>query len=342
MTLDKGKGKATAPFENDENQGQPSTNSGNGTKDSNSSLANRLGSSAAHLSRSLFTGRPEATDVSQLASSMINKSDASVAPAPPVAGESTSSVAAGPRQAATTNSYSKFRSSASKEVAEHAAQTEADFSAFLESTSVSIATESANLESAWSQAQPPVAGAGRSAGSGLAGHGSSISEQEAVDGAQVVELLAQDSVFELDNADFESQISQEEMVQLRRALFGDGLSGNDTLPQTWDRVLNFIPDFVRPDQGAVPGTVNHFKSTESQAVLGMAHGPEAESIWVGQWMDVLTSYNAEVWGDLGSLVQQAREELQQLEQAKPDGVKPEARAVWRLQQILGHVRSTKL
>ncbi|TLS27395.1 hypothetical protein PpBr36_05121 [Pyricularia pennisetigena] len=338
MIPEKGKGKAITPSGSDENE-DLRPNEGHGTQ-KKSSFTDRFGSSAAQLSRSLFAGRPEATDISRLASSTSSKGGDSAATTHPVSGES-SSTAQSLHQAAITNNQPVFRSRASNEVDEHAARAEADFSSFLDGTSVSVPSEPTNLESSWNASMPSATIDGRNANSGLAIYGDSIAEQEACDGAQVVDLLSQHGVDDMD-ADFEPQTSREDMARLRRALFGEDSSSNETLPQTWDNVLNFIPDFVRPDPGAVPGAVNHLKSTESQAVLGVTHGPVAESVWVKQWMDVLTRYNDEVWGDLGSLVEQAKEELKQIDEAKPEGGNPAPKAIRRLQQILGHVRTAKL
>lgn len=338
MTPEKGKGKATIPSSNDGNE-NPQQNEGYGTQEK-SSFTNRLGSSAAQLSRSLFAGGPEATDISRLASSTSSKGGASAATAPPVSGES-SFTAPGFHLTAINNNQPVFRSRKFDEVDEHAARAEADFSTFLDGTSVSVPSEPPNPESSWFSIIPSEPIDSRNANSRLPMYGVSIAEQEARDGAQVVDLLAQHGVDEMD-ADFESQASTEDMAKLRRALFGDDFSGNETLPQAWDNILNFIPDFVRPDPGAVPGAMNDFKSTESQAVLGVTHGPEAESLWVELWMDVLTRYNDEVWGDLGSLVEQAKKELKQLDEANAEDRNPEPKAIRRLQQILGHVRTAKL
>ncbi|KAI6372670.1 hypothetical protein MCOR25_003636 [Pyricularia grisea] len=338
MTSDKGKGKAITPSNKDEKE-NTRPNEDDGTQEK-SSFASRLGSSAAQLSRSLFAGGPEATDISRLASSTSSKGGASGATAPPVSGESTST-APNLHHASSNTNQPVFRTRDFNEVDEHASRAEAEFSTFLDGTSVTVPSESGNLEASWTPIIPSEPIDSRDANSGFSMYSGSIAEQEAHDGAQVVDLLSQDEVYEMD-ADFEPQPSREDMAKLRRALFGDDSSGNETLLQTWDSVLNFIPDFVRPDPGAAPGAVNQFKSTESQAVLGVTHGPEAESLWVEQWMDVLTRYNDEVWGDLGSLVEQAKQELKQLDDAKPENGNPAPKAIRRLQQILGHVRTAKL
>ncbi|TLD20509.1 hypothetical protein PspLS_08284 [Pyricularia sp. CBS 133598] len=333
MTSEKGKGKAITPSGSDGNE-NPQQNEDDETQEQ-SSFTNRLGSSAAQLSRSLFTGGPEATDISRLASSTSSKGGASATTAPKVSGES-SYTTSNIHQGAINNNQPVFRSRPFDEADEHAARAEADFSTFLDGTSVSVPSVPKILESSWIATIPSEPIDSRNSNSGLAIHSVSIAEQEARDGAQVVDLLSQHGVDEMD-ADFESQPSREDIAKLRRALFGSDSSGNETLPQTWDNVLNFIPDFVRPDPGAVPGAVNNFKSTESEALLGLTHGPEAESLWVEQWMDVLTRYNNEVWGDLGSLVEQAKEELKQLDEAKPEDGSPVPKAIRRLQQILGHL-----
>lgn len=321
----KGKEKATAAAgeRGEKNEGGSET----GAETPSNDFSSRLANSTAYLTRSLLTHRPESADLAWLSSAAGNKAEAVGSQPLPNNGES-SWASAQPR-AATASSSGAFRSA---EAEAHAAQSEAEFAAFLDGTSVSLPSVRSNFDEAWSMARGRDQ-IGQGAVSTVATD--SIADQEARDGLEVVDLLARPET-EPDLV-LEANMSAAEAAALRSALFGSG-PGGPVSSVEWDNMLNFIPDFARPDPDAVPGSANAVKSTESQTALGLPLGPEAGKVWLDQWMGVLTAYNDEVWGDLGSLVQQARVEVQQLEYLQPGQSPPESKAVRRLQQILGHIR----
>ena len=187
---------------------------------------------------------------------------------------------------------------------------------------------------------------------------SAVAEQESRDGLDVVNLLAVDGPPEEEPVYGDIELAEDEITALRRALFGsesdDGSSPSlsTAADQNWDNVLNFIPDFVRPNrlggyedgdgQSSSPIHMERgaagIKSHETQAVMGMKHSAESTRQWLDQWHDVLTRYDDQVWGGLSPLVAQAREEVGQLKQSEPDQAPAAAKALDRLRQILGHLR----
>jgi len=155
---------------------------------------------------------------------------------------------------------------------------------------------------------------------------SSVAEQEQHDGEAVVSLLL-DSNEHLPDSLEDDLLSPEQRESLRKALFGQ--SSNSARENVdWNHVLNFIPDYLR---GQEP-------NMDSYLDTGLADPAEAWDSWVGQWKEVLTRYQDEVWGDLESLVKEARQEVEQLAQAQKDELSPETPALRRLRAILGHLR----
>ncbi|KAK3906223.1 hypothetical protein C8A05DRAFT_40959 [Staphylotrichum tortipilum] len=214
---------------------------------------------------------------------------------------------------------------------QHIAREEASFAAFLDSDSVPVLSEPAGFEGAWQSATAgPAARAAAGATTGTASR--AIVEQEARDGADVVALLSGDGdldeVFEHVN----DPPSQEDLAGLRKALFGDGeVQGASSV--SWDNVLNFIPEYLQAQTVAGFGPEGHLS-----VHLGTTDTDEAWQTWIGQWSRVLTCYQDEVWGDLGALVDEARTEVRQIEEAKPGEAPPQPTALLRLRAILGHLR----
>jgi hypothetical protein len=220
---------------------------------------------------------------------------------------------------------------------EHIAQEEASFAAFLDSGSVPILsepTQPSGLEGAW---QSTVPGPARSAAApgvtramGLPSQ--SAAEQEAKDGADVVALLSSDG--DLDDVfdHVNENPSQEDLAGLRKALFGDGTDGS-TSRIAWDNVLNFIPAYLQTPSasGSRPGD-------DLSMHLGVTDADEAWQTWIGEWSRVLVSYQDEVWGDLGALVDEARIEVRRIAEVEPGEKPPEPTALLRLRAILGHLR----
>ncbi|KAG7292302.1 hypothetical protein NEMBOFW57_002337 [Staphylotrichum longicolle] len=216
----------------------------------------------------------------------------------------------------------------------HIAQEEASFSAFLDSDSVPMLSEPSVLEDdrAWQSAVsgPTISGGART----IEPASQSVAEQQARDGAEVVALLSSDGdldhVFEHVN----EPPTQEDLAGLRQALFGEGAE-TGTSAVAWDNVLNFIPEYLQAH--AAPG----IRPDDELAMhLGGTDAEEGWQAWIGQWSRVLTSYQDEVWGDLGALVDEARTEIRQIKEAAPGEKPPEPTALLRLRAILGHLRGS--
>ncbi len=213
---------------------------------------------------------------------------------------------------------------------QHIAQEEASFAAFLDSDSVPVLSGPADMDGAWqSAASGPAVREARGATETASW---SVAEQQARDGADVVALLSSDAdldeVFEHVN----EPPSQEDLAGLRKALFGDG-EGQGASSVSWDHVLNFIPEYIQAQTAPGFGPEGHLSMH-----LGTTDTDEAWQTWIGQWSRVLTSYQDEVWGDLGALVDEARAEVRQIEEAKPGEAPPQPTALLRLRAILGHLR----
>jgi hypothetical protein len=160
-----------------------------------------------------------------------------------------------------------------------------------------------------------------------------VEEQQLRDGQDVVNLLANYNEEVLD-FDGDVTITESELPKLRAALFGGDAATHQSEAE-WDNVLNFIPDFLRtPNDGSHGITPSH----EVTIALGVSDPVDAGHIWLEQWHRVLTSYTDEVWVDLGALLHKYREEVKQLEEAKPGQPPPETKALQRLRQILAHLR----
>jgi hypothetical protein len=160
----------------------------------------------------------------------------------------------------------------------------------------------------------------------------STADQEAKDGADVVALLSSDG--DLDDVfdHVNENPSEEDLAGLRKALFGDG-TDEGTSQIAWDNVLNFIPAYLQTPSapGSRPGDGLSMH-------LGVTDTEEAWQTWIGEWSRVLVSYQDEVWGDLGALVDEARVEVQRIAEAEPGEKPPEPTALLRLRAILGHLR----
>ncbi|KAK4239453.1 hypothetical protein C8A03DRAFT_14156 [Achaetomium macrosporum] len=216
---------------------------------------------------------------------------------------------------------------------EHIAREEASFAAFLDSGNTPMLSEPDDLEGAWRSAVPgaPMSGVARAVEPSI----HSVAEQQAKDGADVVALLSSDGGLEqvFDNAN--EPTSQGDLVKLRKALFGQETDQRDSLI-AWDNLLNFIPEYLQPQ------TAPRVTSADSLSMhLGTTDTNEAWHVWVSQWSRVLTSYQDEVWGDLGVLIDEARAEVRRIEEAKPGENLPEPKALLRLRAILGHLRSAQ-
>ncbi|KAK0633353.1 hypothetical protein B0T14DRAFT_420302 [Immersiella caudata] len=206
---------------------------------------------------------------------------------------------------------------------EHIAREEAAFSAFLDDT-VPQSLVPEESERAW----PPLVDTLQSGREQIS---SSVAEQEMLDGADVVALLSTAVAEHEPDYGLGELNSENDLSSLCKALFGDG-PGDSTSSVAWDNVLNFIPRYLQES------AVSNAAAADMSSNLGGVGRDEAWDSWIGQWSHVLTGYQDEVWGDLGSLIQEARAEVQRLKAVEPNEKPPQPTALLRLRAILGHLR----
>ncbi|KAG8165347.1 hypothetical protein KVR01_005622 [Diaporthe batatas] len=290
------------------------------------SIVSRVGRSAVSLSQSVLHGKPKASDVAGLSSS--GKAGPSSSSKSSALGETSFPSST----AGTSGNTGGFRSA---DADAHAAAGEAAFSDFLDGTPAFVATQPVGLDEAWQRAGGRAAEAAEMPGT----HGApilagahSVAAQQAQDGVEVVRLLSQVTE-EAPDLEQGPTISDEEMRNLRQALFEEGGSGQMSATD-WNNMLNFVPDFLLGGTaGSGPGATEN-----SHMNLGVTEPAEAGQIWLEQWNRVLTGYTDEVWGDLGSLVDEARTEVAQIKDSK-DQQATSAPAVRQLRTILTRVRA---
>ncbi|KAL2255989.1 hypothetical protein VTK26DRAFT_2380 [Humicola hyalothermophila] len=214
---------------------------------------------------------------------------------------------------------------------EHIAQEEASFAAFLDSEAAPTLSAPGEMEQAWESAASSATG--QLPGSRtLERLPQSVVEQEAKDGADVVALLSNDnglgSVFE----SVDAPPSEMDLSELRKALFGEE-TNHGASPIAWDNVLNFIPEYLRGETAGGIQSGDHLSMH-----LGTTDADEGWQTWISQWSRVLTSYQDEIWGDLNALVEEARAEIQRVQEARAGEKPPEPKALLRLRAILNHLR----
>ncbi|ETS86792.1 hypothetical protein PFICI_00620 [Pestalotiopsis fici W106-1] len=155
------------------------------------------------------------------------------------------------------------------------------------------------------------------------------------DGLEVVKLLdaGYDEVMLMDPV---IPLSKPQELRLKQALFGEGSNADEAGKQAsdWSNILNFVPEYI--SNGSSGWGYN-----ELSGHLGTSDTLEASEIWADQWGDVLSRYTDEVWGDLGSLVQEAREEARKIQKHEGDSGPSETKALMRLRQILSHIRDNR-
>lgn len=308
----KGKGKQV-------NDSEPATKHEDGD-----GLLPRIAKSAASLPSALFSGAPQG-----------GAGLASVG-----GGEKAGPSRAADSLARVDESFTHIRPNAASSretvksvpVNEHMAQEEAAFSAFLDSTDPFIPSQPpTGLEELW-QSHTHISEPSRVTGDSFSVP-LSAAEQQARDGQDVVAILSSWDEADL-NVSTDDTLTPEEMSNLRRALFGEGEDTSQRLSAMLDNVLNFTPAYL---QETGPGA-----DLDLAMHMGTAERDETWQAWIGQWSRVLTEYQDEVWGDLGALVEQAREEVKKIEESGGSISGQEAPAVapalLRLRAILGHLR----
>lgn len=288
---------------------------GNERPSPDSSAATRLLDSAVSLTRDVTRNLPGPSDVNYMVpAGKAGRSSGSTIP-PDVAASGMRSSAGHAEPGAS------FKSA---QLEEHVASQEAAFSAFLDG-------EGAQLIS-FPTADQTRADEHLDNNSAVV-ETTSTARHAQRDGMDVVKLLDStdyNSVAEPDEADV--TLTPAEAAGLRRALFQDGDSKEPKQYNIDWNILNFFPDFLgdgRPRWGY----------TELPNHMGVTDPIEARNLWVKQWQHVLSDYTDEVWGDLGSLVDEARQEVEEASAREPDATgPPEMPALRRLQQVLNHIR----
>lgn len=287
------------------------------------SIMSRVGRSAASLSQNVLHGKPTAGDVAGLSSA--GKARPSSSQSRTL--DETSFTAS---RAGTSGNTGGFRSS---EADAHAAAGEAAFSDFLDGTPAFVASEPSGLDEAWQRASGGASAAPGTQRASRPEGASSVAEQQAQDGVEVVRLLSQVTE-EAPNLEQGPTVSEEELKNLRQALFEEGGPGQISATD-WNNILNFVPDFLLGESSNGSGLR---ASENSHMNLGVTEPAEAGQIWLEQWNRVLTGYTDEVWGDLGSLVEEARTEVARMRDSK-DEQTAGAPAVRQLRTILTRVRA---
>ncbi|ORY56666.1 uncharacterized protein BCR38DRAFT_450848, partial [Pseudomassariella vexata] len=313
----KGKGKETAK-ESSSDLSAGGTGQYGATADDSQrttgTMVSRIANSASSLTNSLISNPSNANHIGQVLPT--RKTQSSSDGFQLSAGETSSYVP----QAAPNVPGNTFKSTY---VEDYITQEEASFSAFLDERSDLEPTHS----SAAHQELAAIA-VNRTSQASYAGPSTDFSR---TDGMEVVKLLdtGYDEVMQQEP---ELPLSAAQASSIRRALFGDaGLVRQAIEPAVWESLLNFFPEYL--SNGSSDWDYN-----ELQQHLGTPDVAAVRKMWVEQWQDVLSSYTDEVWGDLGALVREAREEVQSLSEQQQGMVPSEMKALRRLRQVLAHIR----
>ncbi|CCF46528.1 hypothetical protein CH063_00619 [Colletotrichum higginsianum] len=318
----KGKGRESSSPAPTRIEGEADTRNqqGEGDAQPEPSFSNRLATSVVNLSRAALAGRP---DIGGLRSGTSSKAEASTGTnsAQDSGSRGQAAIYRG-ANGAVAGLGTAFSSSQNSDTGG-----ERQYDGFMDAQTA--LDNSVQLQTP-SELQPGFAGPGNISHSSRSWSvESDVKEQQARDGQQVIDLL--NAPGESDGLDFmhdsiQTFVSPEEEESLREALFG---SGGDITVSNWTPLLDFEPDFLQGNS-----------ATELQQHFGVADPRQARAMWVDGWNDVLTSYTDEVWGDLGSLAQEAHREIQE---ARGQGTLTTVdsggmHALQRLRQILAHVR----
>ena len=328
--VDKGKGKGKAE-ERPLTEEAAREHSAPGQDDN--SLASRILRSASALSSSVLSGTPSTTSLNALTSGEKGQQQPGAGRETTRAGESSDHY-----QTQILPSTQGFKSSHTQD---HAAREEMAFQNFLDGTDVLAPPQTNDFDSVWQETSAKGSAIHEGSIHDQPDAFVSVMEQEQRDGEDVLALLSS-HVEEPPTGRDEDQLPPAAVANLRRALFGDSNPSSDVIsPMEWDNVLNFVPGYLWGTEQR--GSWENTRSSEAQAhqatmQLGTGNLPEARQIWIEQWSRVLTGYQDEVWGDLESLVQEARAEVEKLEEVSGDAPTAEPKALLRLRAILGHLR----
>lgn len=293
--------------------------------DASSSVMSRLAKSAIGLSSSVLQGTTSANELADVASAGKAGASSSSSNKP-----ETLTGASSTARASSSDRAGGFRSGQAES---HVAAEEAAFSDFLDNTNVFVPTDPVGLEKAW-QAVGPVNAKSNSYELPRGAAVTSVGEQQEQDGVEVVRLLSQTDD-EMPDFEDSPRLSEAELKSLRHALFENG-SPAQISASDWSNILNFVPDFLRGQDGRHGEAAAH----NSFMNLGVTDTVGAGQLWLEEWNRVLTGYTDEVWGDLADLVHEARTEVQQIRSRQDEHMqKPDPIALRRLQSVLTRVRA---
>jgi len=148
--------------------------------------------------------------------------------------------------------------------------------------------------------------------------------QEKLDGDEVIAILEAQGLDWGMSEGVDDILSPSDAQRLHATLF----SGTAEYETSWDHLLNFWPNQGR-----------HF-SDEHDGWRGHSDGDcfGSREAWLKEWKDVLVHYTDQVWGDLGPMTIQARDELDMQAEIKSP---PQLEALGRLRMILLHLRGAQ-
>ena len=152
------------------------------------------------------------------------------------------------------------------------------------------------------------------------------------DGAAVIALLS-DTSFAVDEEpssilDSDSDVAEGPNSPRLRTTAWPAPSACVPLPL---KPFDLIPDF------GCPGNLDHAFSAFQKVIHERGHFLESEFGQLQPWVNILDRYHDEVWGEMLPLVQEAREELETVQEKQP-GFKEDC-AIRRLKMVLQHLDS---
>ncbi|KAL8766717.1 MAG: hypothetical protein Q9209_006586 [Squamulea sp. 1 TL-2023] len=162
------------------------------------------------------------------------------------------------------------------------------------------------------------------------------------DGAAVVAMLSDPAFCTDDVTDFTAESGLTSDVKLYGGRVLQKLAQKPSLNNAHTRnPLSLIPDFRRSSEADLVGNGYHdlmlSETHKVQTKSGVAKSGLNEDFEVQPWIEILTTYNDEVWGDTAiPLVQAAREEANAIRNGDAD-CREDYPAIRRLAMVAGHM-----
>ena len=155
------------------------------------------------------------------------------------------------------------------------------------------------------------------------------------DGAAVVAMLSDPSFYMDDIADYTAGSEDNGTVNhgYRQPSMGLAQQASIDIAHAGN-TLSLIPDFHRPPKE--PLTKNSYDDS-AFTKTGRNKSDYDENFEVQPWIEILTTYHDEVWGDMLPLVEAAREEANAIQNGDA-GRREDCPAIRRLAMIAGHMR----